>query len=145
MSFVSIAKEFFLAVKGELDPHTTQKSEIKVNNYLSVSLFTPEHIQFAKYGRGPGKPPPINAILKWVQKKGIIKGGQNAKGAAFAIARSIGKNGTIGYTPNAPNAMEEALNKHIKKYVERVNIEHVDDVEEKSLKLYRLALNKKEK
>lgn len=145
MSFVSIAKEFFLAVKGELDPHTTQKSEVKVNNYLSVSLFTPAHIQFAKYGRGPGKPPPLNAILKWVQKKGIIKGGQNAKGAAFAIAKSIGKNGTINWVRNAPNAMEEALNKHMKKYVDDINYEHVEDVEKKSLKIYRLALNNQNK
>lgn len=142
MSFVSIAKEFFMLVKGELDPHTTEKSKIKVNDYKSVSLFTPSHVHFAKYGRGPGKQPPVDEIIKWLSKKGTIKGG-DVRGTAFAIAKSIGKNGTANYVPNAPNALEEALNKHMKKYVDKINIEHVDDVEEKSLKLYRAALNKK--
>ena len=59
MSFVKVAKEFLQLVAGELDPYTTEKSRIKVNNYLSVSILTPAHIQFAKYGRGPGKPPPM--------------------------------------------------------------------------------------
>ena len=34
MSFVKIAKEFLMAVKGELDPHTTQKGQVKVRNFL---------------------------------------------------------------------------------------------------------------
>jgi hypothetical protein len=144
MSFVSIAKEFFMLVKGELDQYTTEKSQIKVNDFKSVSLFTPAHVHFAKYGRGPGKQPPLNEIIKWLSKKGIVKGG-NIQGAAFAIAKSIGKNGTINYVANAPNAMEEALNKHMKNYVNKINIEHVDDIEEQSLKLYRAALNSKSK
>ena len=127
MSFVSIAKDFLLLVKKELDPHTTQKSEIKVENFLSVSLFTPSHIQFAKYGRGPGKPPPINAILEWVKKKGVIIGNNNAMGTAYVIARSIGKKGTKNYVANAPNAMEEALEKHLQFYANRINAKHVDD------------------
>ena len=143
MSFVSIAKDFLMLVKGELDPHTTQKSEIKVNNFLSVSIFTPAHVQFAKYGRGPGKQPPLDPLIAWVRKKGIITGEKNIRGAAFAIARSIGKNGTKSYVPNAPNAIEEALTKHMKNYVNKINVEHVDDVEKESLKLYKVALNKK--
>jgi len=143
MSFVSIAKDFLMLVKGELDPHTTQKSEIKVNNFLSVSIFTPAHVQFAKYGRGPGKQPPLDPIIAWVRKKGIITGEKNIRGSAFAIAKSIGKNGTKNYVPNAPNAIEEALTKHMKDYVNKINVEHVDDVEKESLKLYRVALNKK--
>jgi len=143
MSFVSIAKDFLLLVKGELDQHTTQKSDIKVNNFLSVSIFTPAHVQFAKYGRGPGKQPPLDPLIEWVRKKGIITGEKNIRGAAFAIAKSIGKNGTKNYVPNAPNAIEEALTKHMKNYVNKINVEHVDDVEKESMKLYKVALNKK--
>ena len=73
-SFVSIAKDFLLLVKGELDQHTTEKSNIKVNNFLSVSIFTPAHVQFAAYGRGPGKNPPIDPLIAWVRKKGIVTG-----------------------------------------------------------------------
>ena len=143
MSFVKIAKDFLKLVKGELDQHTTQKSDIKVNNFLSVSIFTPAHVQFAKYGRGPGKQPPLDPLIEWVRKKGIITGEKNIRGAAFAIAKSIGKNGTKNYVPNAPNAIEEALTKHMKNYVNKINVKHVDDVEKESMKLYKVALNKK--
>ena len=111
MSFVSITREFLMLVKGDLDEYTTQKSTIKVNNFLSLSLFTPAHLQFAKYGRGPGKMPPLDPLIEWVSKKGIVSGGPSqARGAAFAIAKSISKKGTKNYVPNAPNALEEALN-----------------------------------
>ena len=121
MSFVSIAKQFYKAVASELDPHTTQKSKTKVNSYKSVTLETVKHIQFAKYGRGPGKKPPVNEIVKWLKTKGIVKTDKEALGTAFAIAKSIAENGTKNYKPNAPNAIEEALNKHILLYSKQLN------------------------
>ena len=128
MSFVKISKEFLMLVKGDLDQYTTQKSTIKVNNFKSLSLFTPAHLQFARYGRGPGKMPPLDPLIEWISKKGIVSGGaSNARGAAFAIAKSISKNGTKNYVPNAPNALEQALDKHMKTYVNKVNKNHVND------------------
>lgn len=45
-------------------------------------------------GRGAGKrPPPFDPIRRWVERKGIATG-KDADRAAFAIARSIGKEGT---------------------------------------------------
>lgn len=137
MSFVKITREFLMLVKGDLDEYTTQKSTIKVNNFLSLSLFTPAHLQFAKYGRGPGKMPPLDPLIQWVSKKGIVSGGaSNARGAAFAIAKSISKKGTKNYVPNAPNALEEALNKHMNTYVTKVNEKHVNDTIKKLDKSY---------
>jgi hypothetical protein len=137
MSFVSITREFLMLVKGDLDQYTTQKSTIKVNNFLSLSLFTPAHLQFAKYGRGPGKMPPLDPLIEWVSKKGIVSGGSSqARGAAFAIAKSISKKGTKNYVPNAPNALEEALNKHMNTYVTKVNEKHVNDTIKKLDKSY---------
>jgi|SaaInl47_10m_RNA_FD_contig_31_1876853_length_723_multi_4_in_0_out_0_2 hypothetical protein len=137
MSFVSITREFLMLVKGDLDEYTTQKSTIKVNNFLSLSLFTPAHLQFAKYGRGPGKMPPLDPLIEWVSKKGIVSGGPSqARGAAFAIAKSISKKGTKNYVPNAPNALEEALNKHMNTYVTKVNEKHVNDTIKKLDKSY---------
>ena len=128
MSFVKISKEFLMLVKGDLDQYTTQKSTIKVNNFKSLSLFTPAHLQFARYGRSPGKMPPLDPLIEWISKKGIVSGGaSNARGAAFAIAKSISKNGTKNYVPNAPNALEQALDKHMKTYVNKVNKNHVND------------------
>ena len=137
MSFVKISKEFLMLVKGDLDQYTTQKSTIKVNNFKSLSLFTPAHLQFARYGRGPGKMPPLDPLIEWISKKGIVSGGaSNARGAAFAIAKSISKNGTKNYVPNAPNALEEALNKHMNVYVTKVNQKHVNDTIKKLDKSY---------
>lgn len=136
MSFVSVTREFLQLVKGDLDQYTTQKSTIKVNNFLSLTLITPAHVQFAKYGRGPGKTPPLDPIIAWVKKKGVIKGGGSVEGTAFAIAKSIGKKGTKNYVPNAPNAIEEAINKHLALYVERVNNKHVEDTIKKLDKSY---------
>ena len=116
-------------VKGDLDQHTTEKGNIKVDNFMSVSLFTPAHIQYAKYGRGPGKPPPINALLDWVKKKGIIIGSNDARGTAFVIARSIGKKGTKNYVKNAPNALEESFEKYIQLYAESLNKDQAEKLE----------------
>ncbi len=147
MSFVKVTKEFLMLVKEDLDQYTTQKSTIKVNNFLSLTLFTPSHIQFARYGRGPGKPPPIDPIMKWLSQKGIVKDAKQAKGTAIAIAKSIGKNGTSNYVPNAPNALEQAIQKHLKSYVTSVNNKHVkktvDDLEKvykKNLKTFTVNL-----
>lgn len=120
MSFVSIAKEFFKAVALDLDPYTTENSKINVDNFKSVSLTTVRHIQFAKYGRGPGKQPPVNEILKFVKKKGIIFKGLTERGTAWAIAKSISKKGTKNWKPNAPNAIEEAINNNILDYYKRI-------------------------
>lgn len=132
MSFVKIAKEFLMAVKGELDPYTTQKSEVKVRNFFTVELLTPSHIQFARYGRGPGKRPPINPILEWVQQKRIAMGTE-AKGTAYAIANSISKKGTSNYVPNAPNFLEEMLRKHMDEYLDKLNEGHLKKTNEKHM------------
>lgn len=117
MSFVGTAKAFLSLVAGELDPHTSQKSITKVNSFNSVSFFTPKHIHFAKYGRGPGKQPPLDEIEKWVSQKGIVKAGQSVRGTAFMIAKSIGEKGTKNYKPGAPDALTEAFEKHMKVYL----------------------------
>jgi len=117
MAFVQIARAYLALVAGELDKHSSNKSVVKYNNLGSVSIFTPAHIQFAKYGRGPGKPPPIGPIEAWVSKKGIVGPNGSTKGAAIAIAKSIGKKGTKNYVPNAPDALTEAFQKHIKSYL----------------------------
>lgn len=135
MSFVKIAKEFLYAVKGELDPHTSQKGIVKVRNFFTVELLTPAHIQFAKYGRGPGKPPPIDPIIAWLKHKGIITDPKQAKGAAIAIALSIGKKGTKNYVANAPNALEAALSAHMEEFVRKNNEHHLNKTNQKHVEV----------
>lgn len=127
--FVDIARQFLFMVSGEIEPYVSDKPEIKVSRN-TVTLFAPEHFQFAKYGRGPGKQPPVNKILDFVKKKGIIFENSTQEGTAWAIAKSIAKKGTKGYTPNAPNAFEEAINKHLKDYADEIS-KHLSTVAER--------------
>lgn len=116
-TFVEIAKSFLMAVTSELDPYTEQKGIVVIDDKgQSVTLFTPSHIQFARYGRGPGKKPPLDPLIEWVTKEGIVSDPTEIRGTAFAIQRSIGENGTKNWVPNAPNALDEAISKHLQKY-----------------------------
>lgn len=110
-----IAMEFLKMVGKDLDKHTSEKSYVEMG-VGSVTLFTPSHIQFAAYGRGPGKKPPLDPILKWVKREGIIFSGTDARGTAFAIQNSISKKGTKNYKPNAPNVIEEAIKAELSNY-----------------------------
>jgi len=122
---IGIATEFLQAVTKELDPYTKQKGIIIEESSIKTILLTPSHIQFAKYGRGPGKKPPLDPILKWVKEGNIQfrdKKGRftSHRSTAFAIQNSIGKKGTLNYKKNAPNAIEEAILKNYSLYSSKV-------------------------
>lgn len=125
---MAIAKEFLLAVTRELDPYTSHKGQIIVTNDYEVVLLTPAHIQFARYGRGPGKKPPLDPILEWVKSEGISFGELSDMGTAFAIQASIGINGTNNWVPNAPNALEEAVKNNFDKFNKELNSAMVVEV-----------------
>jgi hypothetical protein len=114
-TFLQMAASFLRAVSNELDPYTSKKGKISLRG-KKITLETPSHIQFAKYGRGPGKNPPLDPILQWVKSEGIIFDNTDEEGTARAIQFSIGKKGTKNWKPNAPNALAEAVNMHIKDY-----------------------------
>ena len=52
-----------------------------------------DYSEFLQNGRKPGKMPPIAPIERWVQVK-LGLSGNEAKGAAFAIAKKIAAEGT---------------------------------------------------
>lgn len=114
--FKQIATEFLQMVSDELDQYTTEDGKIEIESSTRVVLLTPAHIQFARYGRAPGKQPPISSILDFVKKKGIIFDGTDQEGTAWAIAKSIAKNGTKNYVSNAPNALNEAIQNNVDAY-----------------------------
>lgn len=127
MTFLDIANDFLEAVTSELDPYTSKKGVIELDEANNrATLFTPSHIQFAKYGRGPGKQPPLDSILDWVTNGRIQFRKDNGQfmsyeGTSWAIARSIAKKGTKNYVPNAPNAMEQAIEDNIQEFFDKVN------------------------
>ena len=124
--FVDIAREFLILVGRDLDSYVSEKSSVEVSGPTKVTLFTASHIQFAKYGRGPGKKPPLDAILEFVKKKGIIFEDTDARGTAFAIQLSISKKGTKNWVPNAPDALQEAVNKQLNKYYDKVEVANTE-------------------
>lgn len=107
LGFEELAREFLELVTSELDPYVSRKGEI-VSSENKVALLSPSHIQFAKYGRGPGKQPPIEPLVKWAEGKGAI----NPIKMAWGVAINVSKNGTLNYVPNAPNAIEESIVKY---------------------------------
>lgn len=115
-----LAREFLQKVTAELDPHTKHKGVITNVDARSTMLLTPSHIQFAIYGRGPGRKPPFEPILEWVKEKNILFKGTTQRGTAFAVQKMIAARGTKHWVKNAPSALEEAIKNNYDEYNEKM-------------------------
>jgi hypothetical protein len=56
--------------------------------------FEANYAYFVEYGRKAGKMPPVSMIMQWLYKKHIASDQKKIKSMAFAISKSIAKNGT---------------------------------------------------
>lgn len=57
-------------------------------------VFNPKRYALpVEFGRKPGRMPPVSAIERWVQIKGIASG-KDVRSIAYLIARAIGRRGT---------------------------------------------------
>lgn len=84
----SFANKAVSEFKTELSWTNNLKNNIKYKiSDNKLELIMPDYAVFVEYGRKPGKQPPLNAIYKWCESKGI------PTGAAYPIARKIGKEG----------------------------------------------------
>ena len=120
MTFEDIARNFLEAVTSELDTHTSIKGKIFNSGNSSMTLETPGHIQFAAFGRGPGKNPPLEAMLQLVRSKNILFDGMDERGTAFALQAIIAKKGTKNHKPNAPDIMETTVAKYQNAYMQEL-------------------------
>ena len=75
------------------------------------SLFGAAHLKYLVFGRGPGKMPPTDSIEEWLRRTGLQPPTRNAKGRfikvnyqslAFAIAKTIEKEGTMIFKGDKP-------------------------------------------
>lgn len=74
-----------------------------------------DYTYFLANGRAPGRRPPVNALLPWVNAKFGI-GGNEALSIAFAVATKIGNEGTRFY-PEGTDLLEILNSNEVKKYI----------------------------
>ena len=83
----------------ELKDKISFKVEVS-GNLFEVIFNAPEYWKYANYGRPPGKMPPVSAIEEWITRRRIVPepntSTPNVTSLAYAIARKIGEEGTIG-------------------------------------------------
>lgn len=74
-------------------------------------LFGKGYIHFQKVGRRPGRFPPLDAILNWIEDKGIKPQDISVKSLAYLIARKIARSGTDIFQRKRPglNVEDEIL------------------------------------
>ncbi len=130
-SFEELANVFLKAVTSDLDTHTSLKGEIIKNSPTSFSLQTPDHIQWAFAGRGPGKMPPLEQMLKLVKSKNILFEGLDQRGTAFAIGMAIKHNGTKNWKPGAADIMETTIAKYQEEYSKDLGKRVLIDIDNK--------------
>lgn len=108
-------------------------------NLFELSVLVPDYFHFAENGRRPGKFPPPDAILKWVQFKRLVpRPGRDGKVPStnqlvYLISRKIATKGTEGKhlfektldDPNLDNLADKLVElitaefeKEIEKYME---------------------------
>ena len=71
------------------------------DNLFEVYFDLPPYFPFSEYGRRPGKMPPVNKILQWIEFKHLVPRSNNGrvpttKQLAFAISKHIALHGTEG-------------------------------------------------
>jgi len=70
------------------------QSKVTGTDTIAVGVMTgSSYIYQLEHGRRPGKQPPIQAILDWINDKGIVADGISERSLAFIIARKIGLEG----------------------------------------------------
>lgn len=63
----------------------------------TLTFYAANYWPYADAGREPGRFPPIEAIMQWIEDKGIQSTDIPLKSQAFLIARKIAQTGTVAY------------------------------------------------
>lgn len=74
-----------------------------------ADLFGAAHWKYVGNGRGPGKPPPIDPLVRWAKAKGLASDDKAARSFAHAVARTIAKEGTLDNRLGGKNVFAEVI------------------------------------
>jgi len=96
-----------------------------VDGFL-LQIYALDYFKYVDQGRRPGaKPPPVAAIIPWVEAKGITIGKNTTKQTAFIIARSIGIKGI-----QPLNMKQKVIENIINTRTEILKKAYADDIKE---------------
>ncbi len=73
------------------------------------TLFAADYWRYIGNGRGPGKMQPISPLVQWAKDKGKADTEKAATGLAWAVAKSIAKEGSLDYQLGGKNQFSEAI------------------------------------
>ncbi len=81
--------------EGKVDTANLLKSGNINRSYLHKQIiYTAPYAEAVEYGRSPGTMPPVDALVKWVERK-LGVNPKEAKSVAFAIAKNIKERGIL--------------------------------------------------
>ena len=104
------------------------------DNLFEVYFDLPPYFPFAENGRRPGKMPPVNKILQWIEFKHLVPRSNNGrvpttKQLAFAISKHIALHGTEGKHLFEKTLDDQNLDKLADKLVELITAEFEKEIE----------------
>ena len=117
--------------QGEL-MRFTWETEYK-GNIFALYFVLPDYWYYAENGRKPGRFPPPDAILKWIQFKRLVPTSRNVKvpttkQLVFLISRKIATEGTKG-KPLLQQTIDEAYNGLVDRLAEALANELEKEIE----------------
>lgn len=117
--------------QGEL-MRFTWETEYK-GNIFALYFVLPDYWYYAENGRKPGRFPPPDAILKWIQFKRLVPTSRNGKvpttkQLVFLISRKIATEGTKG-KPLLQQTIDEAYNGLVDRLAEALANELEKEIE----------------
>ena len=109
MDNIEAIRNYYTSLVKDLEQQNPKFPADKMRTDISLEkadLIGPNYIQYMIFGRGPGKMPPLDNIIAWVEKNIENTTRENKDGTfstvpfasvAYAIAVKIGKEGTDIY------------------------------------------------
>ena len=104
------------------------------DNLFEVYFDLPSYFPFSEYGRRPGKMPPVNKILQWIEFKHLVPRSNNGRvpttrQLAFAISKHIALHGTEGKHLFEKTLDDPNLDKLADNLVELITAEFEKEIE----------------